>query len=60
MIARPTHPPGAPAPASAIYKQTNVSGSRTGIRVEVAHGDPLPPAPVGHEWAVAEEHPKDG
>lgn len=60
MAVRPTYPPGHPAPASTIYEQTNIFGSPTGIRVKVAHGHPLPTAPVGHEWVVAEGHPEGG
>jgi hypothetical protein len=34
----------------------NVFGSSTGIRVRVPRGHPLPNAPIGHGWVVAEEH----
>jgi hypothetical protein len=32
----------------------NVFGSTTGIRVKVLRGYPLPAAPIGHSWSVAE------
>jgi hypothetical protein len=54
-----THAPGQPAPISATYEQMNVFGSPTGITVRVARGHPLPGAPIGHEWAVVEEHPEE-
>jgi hypothetical protein len=56
MSDRPTHPPGHPAPVTATYEQMNVFGSSTGIRVRVPRGHPLPNAPIGHGWVVAEEH----
>jgi hypothetical protein len=59
MAQRPTHAAGHPAPASAIYEQVNVFGSPTGIRVHVPHGHPLPEAPIGHDWVVAEEASED-
>ena len=59
MSDRPTHPPGHLAPATATYEQMNVFGSPTGIRVRVPRGHPLPDAPIGHEWTVAEEHPEE-
>ena len=59
MSERPTHPPGHPAPATATYEQVNVFGSPTGIKIRVPRGHPLPKAPVGHGWAVAEEHPEE-
>jgi hypothetical protein len=54
-----THAPGQLAPVSATYEQTNVFGSPTGIKVRVACGNPLPGAPIGHEWIVAEGHPEE-
>jgi hypothetical protein len=38
----------------------NVFGSPTGIRVDVAHGHPLPETPIGHGWAVVESDTGDG
>jgi hypothetical protein len=46
--------PKQPAPASAAYEQVNISGSPTGIRVNVVQGHPLPAEPVGHGWAAVE------
>jgi hypothetical protein len=54
-----THAPGQPAPISATYGQMNVFGPPTGIRVRVARGQPLPGAPIGHEWTVVVEHPEE-
>lgn len=59
MAERPTHPPGHPAPATATYEQINVFGSPTGIVAHVPHGHPLPPAPVGHGWAIGQERSED-
>jgi hypothetical protein len=59
MTQPPVHPPGQPAPASATYEQMNVFGSPIGIRVKVMHGDPLPEAPIGHGWTVAENDAHD-
>jgi hypothetical protein len=59
MASRPTHNAGQPAPTSATYEQMNVLGTPTGIRVRVRSGHPLPAAPIGHDWAVVEEHPED-
>jgi hypothetical protein len=55
MTRRPVHVPGQPAPAPGTYEQINVFGSPTGVRVDVAHGQPLPAAPIGHGWAIAED-----
>jgi hypothetical protein len=54
----PTHDSGQPAPSSATYEQMNVFGTPTGIRVRVRRGHLLPDVPMGHEWAVVEEHPE--
>jgi hypothetical protein len=59
MTLRPTYPAGHPAPKSGIYEQINVFGSRTGIKVHVADGHPLPEAPIGHDWVVAEDSKGD-
>jgi hypothetical protein len=59
MANRPTHDAGQPAQTSATYEQLNVLGTPTGIRVRVRRGHSLPATPVGHEWAVVEEHPED-
>jgi hypothetical protein len=45
MAHRPEHAPGDAAPATGIYEQLTVMGSSTGIRVDVAHGHPMPSAP---------------
>lgn len=58
MTDQPTHPPGRPAPVSGIFEQMNIFGSPTGIMVRVPCGHPLPAAPVGHGWAIGEEHPE--
>jgi hypothetical protein len=56
MIAeRPDHAPGDAAPAAGIYEQLNIFGRPTGIRVNVEHGHPLPSAPVGHNWTLADD-----
>ena len=41
MTRRPVHVPGQSAPAPGTYEQINVFGSPTGVRVNVAHGQPL-------------------
>lgn len=55
MAQRPEHAPGETAPAAGTYEQLNIFGRPTGIRVNVAHGHPLPPAPRGHSWMLFEE-----
>jgi hypothetical protein len=42
--------PGAPAPATGTYEEHNVFGTRTGNRVDVNEGDPMPPAARGFTW----------
>jgi hypothetical protein len=59
MPERPTHQGGHPAPASATYEQVNLFGTLTGVRIDVACGNPLPGTPIGHGWAMLEEHPED-
>jgi hypothetical protein len=54
MAHRPEHAPGDAAPATGIYEQLTVMGSPTGIRVDVAHGHPMPSAPLGHSWTLVE------
>jgi hypothetical protein len=54
-LARPEHWPGELAPAAGTYEQLNIFGRPTGIRVNVQHGHPLPPAPMGHNWTPADE-----
>ncbi len=47
------------AAASATYEQMNVFGSLTNIRVRMGRGQSLPAVPIGHSWALIEEHPED-
>ncbi len=54
MRAKPTHLPGEPAPATGDYNQYGVFGAATGVRVTVRAGQPLPPAPIGFTWILAE------
>jgi hypothetical protein len=42
--------PGDTAPVAGAHEQLNVVGQPTGIRANVGHGEPLPPAPRGHTW----------
>jgi hypothetical protein len=56
LAQRPEHAPGEAAPAAGTYEQLNIFGRPTGIRVNVVHGHPLPPAPLGHNWTLAEEN----
>jgi hypothetical protein len=55
LAQRPEHTPGETAPASGTYEQLNIFGRPIGIRVNVAHGHPLPSAPLGHNWTLAED-----
>ena len=55
LAQRPEHAPGETAPAAGTYEQLNIFGRPTGIRVNVAHGHPLPSAPLGHNWTLAED-----
>ena len=57
MLQQREHPPGEAAPATAIYEQRNVFGTPTGVRVEVARGDPLPLAPRGYSWVAVKQEP---
>ncbi len=54
MGRRPEHGPGEPAPTAGTYELVNIFGSPTGVRVDVAHGQSLPPAPHGHNWIQSE------
>jgi hypothetical protein len=56
LAQRPEHAPGEAAPAAGIYEQLNIFGRPTGIRVNVGHGHPLPSAPVGHTWTLADDN----
>jgi hypothetical protein len=55
LAQRPEHAPGEPAPVAGTYEQLNMFGRPTGIRVNMTHGHPLPPAPLGHNWTLVEE-----
>jgi hypothetical protein len=55
MAHRLEHSPGDAAPAAGVYEQLNIMGSPTGIRVNLAHGHPMPSAPLGHYWTLAED-----
>lgn len=55
LAQRPEHVPGDAAPAAGTYEQLNICGRPTGVHVDVLHGHPLPPAPIGHNWALADE-----
>jgi hypothetical protein len=45
--------PGECAPEAGIYDLFDVLGSMTGLRVSVAHEEPLPNAPLGFFWMLA-------
>lgn len=47
--------PGTTAPASGTYEQLNVLGAVTGVRLTIAKGQALPPAPRGFTWSVVED-----
>jgi hypothetical protein len=51
----PEHAPGEPAPAAGTSEQLNIFGRPTGIRINVAHGHPLPAAAQGHSWTLAKD-----
>jgi hypothetical protein len=36
--------------AAGTYKQLNIFGSPTGIRINLRQGEPLPLVPAGHSW----------
>ena len=59
MSRRPEHTPGDAAPVTGTYELLNVFGSRTGVRVHVPHGQPLPPAPLRHTWTLADDEIQD-
>lgn len=54
MPQRPEHSPGEPAPWGGLYEQLNIFGQPNGIRVDVAQGHPMPAAPIGHFWRMAD------
>ncbi|HTW69609.1 MAG TPA: hypothetical protein VME47_06970 [Acetobacteraceae bacterium] len=43
-------PGDSPAPASGTYETVNLFGRRTGHRVTVGQGEPLPVLPRGFAW----------
>jgi hypothetical protein len=55
MAQQSEHAPGTPAPTAGIYEQLNVFGSPTRLRVNMMHGHPLPPAPLGHSWMLVDD-----
>jgi hypothetical protein len=55
LAQHPEHAPGEAAPVAGTYEQLNIFGRPTGIRVNVRHGHPLPSAPLGHNWTLAED-----
>jgi hypothetical protein len=55
LAQRPEHGLGETAPVAGTYEQVNIFGRSTGIRVNVAHGHPLPSAPLGYNWTLAED-----
>jgi hypothetical protein len=46
--------PGVAAPVAGNYEQLRVVGQPAGIRANLGHGHPLPPAPRGHTWTLVE------
>jgi hypothetical protein len=52
MAQRLEHVPGEPAPVAATYEQLNIFGRPTGVRVDVAQGEPFPDAPRWHTWRL--------
>jgi hypothetical protein len=55
-MARPRdHAAGEAAAKTGIYELFNIFGSPTGIRVNMAQGQPLPSAPLGHTWVPAKD-----
>ncbi len=59
MTERPEHAAGEPAPAAGTYEQLNIFGSPTGVRVKMTRGHPLPAAPRGHNWTLADDVERD-
>jgi hypothetical protein len=55
MVQRKEHFPGDAARAAGTYEQRNIFGSLIGSRVTLAHGQSMPPAPLGHTWTRAEQ-----
>jgi hypothetical protein len=49
------HLPGSPAPATGLYRQLNVLGTKLAIRVHAVEGTPLPGSPIGHVWRLEQE-----
>jgi hypothetical protein len=41
------------APEAGTYKQLNIFGSPTGIRISMQQGETLPPLPEGRSWVRA-------
>jgi hypothetical protein len=57
--ARPEHAPGDPAPAAGTCEQRNIFGRSVGTRVNLAHGQSMPSAPLGHTWTRAKEEAEE-
>jgi hypothetical protein len=49
------HAPGEKAAAAGTFEQLNIFGRPNGIRADIAHGQPMPQAPSGHNWRLVEE-----
>ncbi|MFL5257158.1 MAG: hypothetical protein ACJ8AI_30585 [Rhodopila sp.] len=49
--------PGDPAPASGVFYELNIFSTPTGLTAQVEMGNPLPTAPVGFRWALADRSP---
>ena len=54
MARRLEHAPGEAAPVAGAYEMLNIFGQPTGVRVDVAQGDPFPAAPRWHTWRLVE------
>jgi hypothetical protein len=55
MATETDHLPGGAAPAEGAYCLLNVLGGMTGVVARVPRGNPLPQAPRGFTWRLAQE-----
>ena len=53
-MASTEHKPGDPVPVTGHYEELNVFGSPTGKVHHATEGEPLPDAPRGFTWRLAQ------
>ena len=59
MATRPDYQQTKTAPETGIYRQMNVLGSPTNVRIRVERGTSLPNGPIGFTWRLEEATVED-